>query len=221
MSERNIELFYEEPVGAGTPIVLFHAFRDESGTLWQEMKACSCRPCLLAAVRVDDWEQRLSPWPAQRVFKGSSDFGDGADRYIEELTAEILPEIRERAGIPEGPCFITGYSFSGMFALYSLYRTDIFTGAASASGSLWFPGFAEFAMSHPLKRKPERLYLSLGDRESHTRNEVMKTVEEKTETLCRYYQSQGIGCVYELNPGNHFRDPEKRMARGICRLLDR
>ena len=48
----------------------------------------------------------------------------------------------------------------------------------------------------------------------------MKTVEEKTETLYRYYQSQGIGCVYELNPGNHFRDPEKRMARGICRLLD-
>ena len=74
-------------------------------------------------------------------------------------------------------------------------------------------------MSHPLLRKPERLYLSLGDRESRTRNEVMAAVGEKTGTLCRYYQSLGIDCIYEINPGNHFCEPEKRMARGICRLL--
>lgn len=35
---------------------------------------------------------------------------------------------------------IAGYSLAGLFALYALYKTDVFTRVASMSGSLWFPG---------------------------------------------------------------------------------
>lgn len=220
MSEREFTLYPETACGSGAPIVIFHGFRDEAETVRREMENFGCPPCVLAAVRIADWEQTLSPWEAPRVFRGADDFGSGADRYIEELTGEILPAVRRQSG-SEGPCFIAGYSFAGLFALYSLYRTDAFSGAVSASGSLWFPGFAEFAMSHPFCGHPERLYLSLGDRESHTRNEVMRTVGERTELLYRYYQCLGISCTFELNPGNHFQDPEKRMARGITRILQR
>ena len=77
----------------------------------------------------------------------------------------------------------------------------------------------QFAMSHDLQRKPDFLYFSLGDKESLTRNELMKTVAEKTGLLYTHYQGLGINCAFEMNPGNHFTEPERRLAKGICRLL--
>ena len=220
MAEQSIEYYCNEPVRNGMPVVVVPSFGDEGQKLWQALDESGCGGSLLAAIPVTDWEGTLSPWPAKKVFKGGSDFGNGADSYLEELTGVMIPEIRKQSGIAEGPCFIAGYSFAGLFALYSLYKSDVFSGAASVSGSLWFPGFTEFAMSHELRRKPDRLYLSLGDRESSTRNEIMKTVGEKTELLYQYYQSLDIPCIYESNPGNHFQDPEKRLAKGIRWLLD-
>lgn len=217
--KRMIEYYHNEPLEAGTPIVLVHSFGDEGAKLWQELQQHDCGGFLLAAIPIETWEETLSPWPAKKVFKAGSDFGSGADSYLEELTHEILPGIRDHTGITEGPCYIAGYSFAGLFALYSLYKTDVFSGAASVSGSLWFPMFAEYAVSHEFMRKPERLYLSLGDKESSTRNEVMKTVGEKTELLFRHYQELDIDCTYETNPGNHFQDPEKRLAKGIMSVV--
>ena len=68
-------------------------------------------------------------------------------------------------------------------------------------------------------RTPERLYLSLGDREEHTKNPVMRTVGERTRRLKELYEHEGISCIYEENPGNHFREPELRTARAIAWLL--
>lgn len=218
MDKQQIE-YYHENISSNTPIILVHTFRDEGMALWAELQETNCPPCLLAAVKPEKWEETLSPWPAKKVFKGSSDFGSGADEHIKQLEEEIIPEIRSHTGIHEGNCFICGYSFAGLFALYSLYRTKAFAGAASVSGSLWFPGFSEYAVSHEPQRKPERLYLSLGDKESSTRKEIMKTVGEKTEALFSHYKSLGIKTIYEINPGNHFQKPEKRLAKGIRWLI--
>ena len=100
---------YSDGADAGTPLVLFHGFRDEGTAIRREMSERECRPCVLAAVRVQDWEQTLSPWKAPRVFSKADDFGDGADVYLRELTGEILPELRRRSGAG-GPCIIAGYS---------------------------------------------------------------------------------------------------------------
>ena len=67
--------------------------------------------------------------------------------------------------------------------------------------------------------KPDRIYLSLGDAEAKTRNPVLKTVQKNTEELAEYYRSLGMDVTYELNPGNHFRDPELRSAKGILAIL--
>ena len=45
---------------------------------------------------------------------------------------------------------------------------------------------------------------SLGNKEAKTKNPVMKTVEEKTKELHRWYKEQGIPVVYEEKPGNPF-----------------
>ena len=212
-------IYTQTAPSADIPIVIVPTFGDEGVKLWQALLDINCPPCLLAAISIDNWEETLSPWPAKKVFKDTADFGAGADDFIDELVERTLPDIKQNSGSDNPPCFISGYSLAGLFALYSLYHTDIFTRAASVSGSLWFPGFMEYAESHAMKSQPERIYLSLGDKECRTRNETMKSVGEKTESLYLYFQGQNINCIYELNPGNHFQHPESRLARGISWLL--
>ena len=65
----------------------------------------------------------------------------------------------------------------------------------------WFQGIR---FSHKLKRWPDCIYFSLGDKEAKTRNPVLKTVQENTEEIQAFYQGKGIDTVFQLNPGNHF-----------------
>ena len=44
-------------------------------------------------------------------------------------------------------------------------------------------------------------------------------LEENTRALKERYEKAGVETVFELNPGNHFRDAEARMARGIVWML--
>ena len=67
-----------------------------------------------------------------------------------------------------------------------------------------------------MPRTPDRVYLSLGDREKNTKNAVMCQVEENTAALYRRFCEQGIACIFELNPGSHFQEVEHRLARGIA-----
>ena len=101
----------------------------------------------------------------------------------------------------------------------TLYHTDVFACAASMSGSLWFPDFKEYVFSHEMKRKPERLYLSLGDKEARTRNQYMKDVQENTESIAGHLREAGIDVTFEMNPGNHFRVAVLRSAKGIMAII--
>ena len=103
---------------------------------------------------------------------------------------------------------------------YSAYKTDVFARIASASGSLWFPGFTEYAESHDFLRKPKCIYLSLGDTEANAKNKVLCTVQDNTEHLCELYKSKDIPVTFELNKGNHFTDTAGRTARGIKWILE-
>ncbi|MBR2823546.1 MAG: hypothetical protein IKE24_07675 [Clostridia bacterium] len=114
---------------------------------------------------------------------------------------------------------IAGYSLAGLFALYALYRCDAFDRAASMSGSLWFPDFREYALTHAFPKRPEKIYLSLGDREAATRNPLLRSVQDNTEQLVSHYRELGLGVTWELNPGTHFTDPELRTAKGIWAIL--
>ena len=115
-----------------------------------------------------------------------------------------MPEAEKELPGPPAWRGIAGYSLAGLFALYAIYRTDVFSRAGCMSGSLWFPGFKEYIFSREPKRRPDRIYFSLGDREAKTRNPILKTVQENTEAIHALFQGQGIDTVFQLNPGNHF-----------------
>ena len=167
---------------------------------------------LIIAVKVDDWNQDLTPWKAAPVF-GNVGFGDGAQTTLKYLIEEVLPSLaRERRRF-----FIAGYSLAGLFALWAAYETDVFEGAVGASPSVWFPGWIDFAEKHEFKAK--RAYLSLGDKEAKTRNQVMAKVGENILKQQEILADSGVDCRFEWNPGNHFRDADKRTAKGMAWML--
>ena len=199
-----------------SPLVVLNTFGDEGKRVLDTLLQMTDADFSLAAVSDIDWDREMSPWPYD---DGRNAFAGGADAFLEELTGDIVPRAEEMMSVHPSRRFIAGYSLAGLFAIYSLYRTNLFSGAASASGSLWYPGFTEFAEKNDPVRMPDRIYLSLGERESKTRNPVMAAVGQRTENLCGLYASKGIGTVFESNPGNHFREPELRTAKGIAWIL--
>jgi enterochelin esterase-like enzyme len=76
-------------------------------------------PFILAAFRVDDWNQELSPWDAPAVF-GKESFGHGAEDTLAFIENEFLPVLMKNFGIRENvPVILGGYSLAGLFSLWS------------------------------------------------------------------------------------------------------
>lgn len=205
----------------GAPLICLNTFSGEGQKVFEAAQAAGCPPFSLAAVSDLDWNRDMVPWDSPPAFPHGDPCTGGADEYLRLLAEEILPAAEQRlAGAPRWRG-IAGYSLAGLFALYALYRTDLFSRAASVSGSLWFPGMKEYVFSYESKRRPDCLYFSLGDKESKTRNPVLRSVRQNTEEIHAFFREKGIDTVFQLNPGNHFTQAAERTAAGLCWLLSR
>ena len=79
----------------------------------------------------------------------------------------------------------------------------------------------EFVRTNEMKRKPDCMYFSLGDKESSTDNPILNVVRKNTqeiETLCH---QKGIDTTFVLNSGNHYQACNKRIAAGIYWILNK
>ena len=201
------------------PLVFITRDRNESSQiLWKEYHALSQDPFSLVSVSGADWDRDLTPWPAGNIFSGRDHFDGKADDYLALIEQEAIPYAMEICPESRGK-IIAGYSLAGLFALYAGSVCDCFDGYVCASGSVWYPGYLDYALSHPFLKKPLGVYLSLGNRETKTRNVYMQKTEDIMRTLAEHYRQENTDCVFELNPGNHFQDAEKRLAKGIAWLL--
>ena len=201
------------------PLVILNTVHGEGEKVYRLVREETQIDFSMAVIGNIAWDDEMSPWAIPPISKNDTPCTGGADAYLEKLTTIILPEIMHR--IPSEPNFaaLAGYSLAGLFAVYAMYRTDVFSRIASASGSFWYPGILEYVREHEPRRKPERIYFSLGDKESKTKNKILQSVEENTRQLEKWYSASGVETVYEVNPGNHFRECDERMAKGICRIL--
>lgn len=215
---KNISIFGSE--NTGSPLVILNTYGNEGESVWNECQNLNCMPFTLAAIGNLDWNNNMSPWENPALYKNDNAFSGGADAYLSLLSSKIIPAICSSLGTKPPYIALSGYSLAGLFALYSAYKTDIFTKIASASGSLWFSGFAEYAESHVFIRTPVYIYLSLGDTEAKAKNKVLCTVQDNTERLYELYKSKNIPVTFELNKGNHFTDAAGRTARGIKWILE-
>lgn len=219
IAEKGVDIFPSTETTA--PTIYLNTFSGEGQKIYEAARAANYPQFALVAISDLAWNHDMAPWDSPAAFKKGEPFTGGADDCLQLLVEEIIPRAEKELAEPPVWRGIAGYSLAGLFALYAIYRTDVFSRVGCMSGSLWFPGFKEYIFSHEPKRRPDCIYFSLGDKEAKTRNSVLKTVQENTEEIQAFYQSKGIDTVFQLNPGNHFVQGIERTIAGIQWLLSR
>lgn len=76
---------------------------------------------------VNDWDRYLTPWEVKANMKGRIFQGQAAV-LLHSLETNVVPKIKEH--VKGAKIYIAGYSLAGLFALWSLYESDVFDGAA-------------------------------------------------------------------------------------------
>ena len=203
----------------GAPVIYLPVVMGDGRDVYDRCRELDCPPFTLVAIGGLDWNRELSPWACDGTVRDAEPFGGQAAGFLDELLNQIIPQVE--SSLPQPPTWrgIAGYSLAGLFALWSLWQTDAFARAASASGSLWFPGFVDYAHGHTMPSAPNAVYLSLGKKEAKTPNRMMRHVLDDTRAMEALLVERGIPTTLELNPGNHFAQTDLRMAHGIHWIL--
>lgn len=220
INKKIINIYNEEIINKKqVPILIHNSFNDDGKDLWSECENINCTNFILVNISGINWNDEMTPWECQPLYKGDSKCGGEADKYILELTDIIIPEIEKTINYKPLYYGIVGYSLGGLFAIYSLYKTNMFERVASVSGSLWYPNILSYIKSNSMNI-PKKIYLSLGDTEKNSKTEMLKVVQDNAEEIFEFYKSLGIDIFYELNNGGHFKDVNLRIVKGIKNIID-
>ncbi len=176
----------------------------------KEIKRLVDKDFCLIAIKVNDWNADLSPWPMEAIF-GNHDFKGGARKTLEEILNACLDKSKTY--------IIGGYSLAALFALWACYQTDVFTSVSAASPSMWYKGFIEY-MSNNVPNV-SNIYLSLGDKEDKACNKVMASVATKIREAHEILLKQAKNCLLEWNEGNHFKDSDLRTAKAFAWAINK
>ena len=161
-----------------------------------------------------NWNDDLTPWPAEGVFKKAKPFGGHAAAFLDKLTNEIIPEAEKILGVEGAERTIMGVSLSGLFAVWAGFRTDAFTNIISISGSLWYDGITEWMKEQTPSPQLKKVCMLLGEKEKNAKDKRMATVEEKTIAAAEIMKSKSQAAVtFELVEGTHFSPILPRLER--------
>lgn len=185
--------------------------------------------CIIAAYPITDWNAQLSPWAASGVFSGSGNHfaGMGKDTLVWLKSCKNTFQNRYQTGKPLKH-FLCGYSLCGLFSLWGFTQDQEFwDGAASCSGSLWYPNWMKYLHSvcmvsdNNANDTQKLVYISLGKKEEKSRNPVMSTVGDNTRATFELIQN--VPCLKSTlvwHDGGHFNHPEERISHAIKWLAD-
>ena len=201
------------------PLVYSIDYHENGQLLLEAFRQVDCSGFNLVTISGLRWNQELSPWPVETVVSRDDNFSGEAAQWLLLLTGEVLPQVERLLDATPAWRMLAGYSLAGLFAVWTAFQSDLFTRVLSASGSMWYPGWLEYAQQHETVAPLQGVYLSVGDKESTSRNAVLQTVGERTQALADLLASRGVNVKFELNPGNHFKNPPLRVAKGIKWLM--
>ena len=199
-------------------IVYLHVYDGDGLDVLSECQRIGCPPFALVAIKPACWNDDLTPWECPGLFADDAPFAGHAQDQLHLLEEEIIPQVERECGKPNSPRIcrtVAGYSLAGLFATWTAFNSSIFSRIASASGSLWYPDFARFVTEAPLARPVDCAYFSLGSKEAKTPSRLLRNVATGTDEVVAAFRSKGVPTQFESNPGNHFKEPALRMARGI------
>ena len=163
-----------------------------------------------------NWNDDLTPWPAEGVFKKAKPFGRRAALFLNKLTNEIIPEAEKSLEVEDAERTIMGVSLSGLFAVWACFNTNVFTNIISISGSLWYDGFVEWVNEQTLSSCMKKVCMLLGEKEKNAKDKRMATVEERTLAAAEILKSKSQASVlFELVEGTHFSPIMPRLERAF------
>lgn len=175
----------------------------------------------LVAFKIEDWNSELTPWEMP-LLRGKGNFGDGATRTLEFIKNDLIPALSEciNTGNNGIKYILGGYSLAGLFSLWSGYQTDIFEGIAAVSPSVWYKKWIEYVETE--KTLSEKIYLSLGDTEEKTKHQILSKIGDNIRKQHEILENSGnVKTVLEWNEGNHFKNPDIRIAKGFLWMMNK
>ena len=170
----------------------------------------------IVVIEAVNWNDDLTPWPAEGVFKKAKPFGGKAALFLNKLTNEIIPETERSMGIENAERTLLGVSLSGLFVIWSAFNTDAFTNIISISGSLWYDGLVEWMKEQSPSPRIKKVCMLLGEKEKNAKEKRMATVEERTQTAANILKEKTQSTViFELVEGTHFSPIMPRLERAF------
>lgn len=151
-----------------------------------------------------DWNYCMTPWKYHDKNMGKT---GGGEEFLSWFISEIYDEKYQRQ-------YIGGYSLGGLFALFAACEKELFDGVMSVSGSLWYPGALEYFNEKSIGKRIGKIYMSLGDKESLTKNAEREKVGFNTEKLAEVF-GKTKEVFFEYNRGGHFTDINGRITKSI------
>ena len=186
-------------------------------TKWADKKS-SESGCSFVLISGMDWNHDMSPWQAEGVMKKEKKFTGGAPMFLQSLTGDYIPYAEQIIKVKSPERYLMGVSLSGLFAIWSMARTDIFCGLASISGSLWFDKFPEWIEKTTLV-SDAKVYMCLGLKEKNTSDKRMARVEDYTNEVTATLQNKGIDVTFEMVQGTHFSPVEPRFDTAFACII--
>lgn len=195
--------------------------RKEVGTIGHEVSLIAQHtphPFVMAAFKIDDWHLQMSPWHDDAISR-REEVGHHAEETLRFITHRLLPVLQQRFG--DLPVVLGGYSLAALFSLWAATQTNVFTGIAAASPSVWIDGWQTFASSHPILSKVA--YLSIGRKEEHVRNLSMARVGANIRFEQQLLEQQ-LGpnnTTLQWNEGGHFDHMDARTAQAYAWTINK
>ena len=202
-------------------ILIQPSARHETPTLEEEARqlaALTTVPFLLVTVELEDWVVDLMPW-ADRNISREEEAGKHGQETLEYILLSMIPWLEQRYG--SMPMVLGGYSLGALFALWASARTDRFCAIAAASPSVWIKDWIPYAKKNVPRAKA--VYLSLGEREEHVKNQAIARVGDCLRAQYGLLQEQlgAENCTLVWEEGNHFADNAGRLARAFAWCLQK
>lgn len=175
--------------------------------------------CNIVLVTGMNWNRDLTPWQAPGVFKSEKPFEGRANDFLKELMQDYFPGIEQSLGMNKPQRYLVGISLSGLFAIWTLFKTDTFKSIGSISGSLWYDNLLSWIESQDLKNDSIKVHLSLGDREKNSKDKRMATVENASLAIAHILGEKGCNVDFNLVPGTHFSPIIPRLEMAFDSIL--
>ena len=184
-------------------------------------------PFCFVLVPPENWDNDYTPWSAPPAAGRELPFGGKADAFFERLFCEVFPSVKATCpfgGETPDKTFIMGYSLGGLAALYGALTSGRFGGAASVSGSLWYPGWLDFLEKNGKGNRSLRVYLSLGAKEERSKDPLVSQVGEATRASKRLFDRfllPPAKCRLEFNSGGHFSGIPNRLFKALVWMMEK